>query len=474
MGCLPFSSSRSERPAEGDSKFKFSWSIFRNPASAQGKRSSKSAPAISSLPQSNAEPRSSSHLASSSAAHNSIEASSVSSSTNLQQVEEEETRRRDAPCISSDATPLMQSISERTSELQVFTFGELRGVCQGFSRSNLVGEGGFGCVYRGFIKNTSSKEAQSSKEVAVKLLNRNGQQGHKEWLAEVRFLGLVEHPNLVKLVGYCAEDDERGIQRLLVYEFIARGSLEGYLFSKSQSVLSWRQRIQIMLGAARGLAYLHQEIEGIQVIFRDFKTSNVLLDEDFTPKLSDFGLARQGPEMGATHVSTSVVGTIGYAAPEYVQTGHLTSKSDVWSFGVVLFEMLTGRRSVDRNRPKSEQHLLEWVRPYLHGSKKLHLIMDPRFEGDYSLVQAQKIVELALHCCHRAPRARPTMSSVVKKLKWILEDVSSSNAHADVATDKEGSVQMDGHNKEVAPVKRRKLVIEDVKRRIWAPKAISL
>ncbi|MCO5575170.1 hypothetical protein L7F22_028967 [Adiantum nelumboides] len=466
MGCLPFSSSRSERSADGDSKFRFSWSIFRSSSSVEGKKSSKSAPHTSSLP----EQQSSSHLASSSTSLK-PEASSVSSSTNLQRVEED-----DPPCTLSYAakSPLTQITSQRSLELQVFTFADLRAACQGFARSNLIGEGGFGCVYRGFIKSTTSTDAHSSKEVAVKILNRNSQQGHKEWLAEVRFLGLVEHPNLVKLVGYCAEDDERGIQRLLVYEFITRGSLEAYLFSKGQSVLSWQQRLQIMLGAARGLAYLHQEIEGIQVIFRDFKTSNVLLEEDFTPKLSDFGLARQGPEMGATHVSTTVVGTIGYAAPEYVQTGHLTSKSDVWSFGVVLFEMLTGRRSVDRNRPKREQHLLEWVRPYLYGSKKIHVVMDPRLEGDYSLGQAQKLVELALHCCHRAPKARPSMNSVVKKLKVILEDVGGSDVHADITVGKEGSLPSQQHNKEAAPLKGRKLVIEDFRRRMWAPKAISV
>lgn len=468
MGCLPFSSSRSEKPTEGDSKFRFSWNFFRGALSAEGKRSSQSAPQTSTS-ESTAEQRASSQLPSSLPTDRQV-ASSVALTNKSGEVDEDTSCTGDAPGLATTST-LMQTTSLRTPELRVFTFTELKAACQGFSRSNLVGEGGFGCVYRGFIKDTNSTDPQSSKEVALKLLNRNGQQGHKEWLAEVCFLGLVEHPNLVKLVGYCAEDDERGIQRLLVYEFIARGSLESYLFSKSQSVLSWQLRLQIMLGAARGLAYLHQEIEGIQVIFRDFKTSNVLLEEDFTPKLSDFGLARQGPEMGATHVSTSVVGTIGYAAPEYVQTGHLTSKSDVWSFGVVLFEMLTGRRSVDRNRPKSEQHLLEWVRPYVHGSKRIHAMMDPRLEGDYSLVQAQKIVELALHCSHRAPRARPTMSSVVKKLRLILEDV---DAQADVTAGKEGSRSDQYNSKEPAPLKRRKLIMEDVRRRMWSPKAISV
>ncbi|KAJ6719493.1 hypothetical protein OIU79_007204 [Salix purpurea] len=162
--------------------------------------------------------------------------------------------------------------------------------------------------------------------VAVKTLNHDGLQGHKEWLAEVNFLGDLVHPNLVKLIGYCIEDD----QRLLVYEFMPRGSLENHLFRRSLP-LPWSIRMKIALGAAEGLAFLHEEAER-PVIYRDFKTSNILLDADYNAKLSDFGLAKDGPEGDKTHVSTRVMGTYGYAAPEYVMTGHLTSRSDVYSF----------------------------------------------------------------------------------------------------------------------------------------------
>ncbi|KAH7300821.1 hypothetical protein KP509_24G080100 [Ceratopteris richardii] len=246
-------------------------------------------------------------------------------------------------------------------------------------------------------------------------------QGHKEWLSEVHFLGMVKHPNLMKLVGYCAEDGARGIQRLLVYEFMPNKSLEDHLFSKGHHVLSWNKRLQIILGAARGLAYLHEEINDIQVIFRDFKTSNILLDQDFSPKLSDFGLAREGPETGASHVTTVVVGTWGYAAPEYIQTGHLTSKSDVWSFGVVLLEILCGRKSMERSRPKNEQQLLEWLKPYFKGQRKLECFVDARLEGIYSLKQAEKIAALALLCLNKSPRRRPLMSEVVESLAEIVE-----------------------------------------------------
>ncbi|KAK1299522.1 putative receptor-like protein kinase [Acorus calamus] len=257
-------------------------------------------------------------------------------------------------------------------------------------------------------------------DVAVKQLNRNGLQGHKEWIAEVDFLSIVKHPNLVKLVGYCAEDDERGIQRLLVYELMPNKSLEDHLLLRGATPLPWGLRLRIAQDAARGLAYLHEEMD-FQLIFRDFKTSNILLDEDFNAKLSDFGLARQGPAEGLDHVSTSVVGTVGYVSPEYVQNGRLSAKSDVWSFGVVLYELLTGRRSVDRNLPRGEQKLLEWVKPYVSDSKKLHIIIDPRLEGQYCMKSVQKLVSLANKCLMKQPKSRPKMSEVVEMLGQIIE-----------------------------------------------------
>ncbi|PON33510.1 Tyrosine-protein kinase [Parasponia andersonii] len=254
-------------------------------------------------------------------------------------------------------------------------------------------------------------------------------QGHKEWINEVNFLGVVKHPNLVKLVGYCAEDDERGIQRLLVYELMRNKSLEDHLLARMPSPLMWITRLKIAQDAARGLAYLHEEMD-FQLIFRDFKTSNILLDEDFNAKLSDFGLARQGPPEGISHVSTAVVGTVGYAAPEYVQTGKLTAKSDVWSFGVVLYELITGRRAVERNLPRSEQKLLEWVKPYVSDSKKFHIIVDPRLEGDYCIKSAQKLASLANRCLLKQPKSRPKMSEVVEILGNIISETASQEVAA--------------------------------------------
>ncbi|CAA2964415.1 probable receptor kinase At5g47070 [Olea europaea subsp. europaea] len=251
----------------------------------------------------------------------------------------------------------------------------------------------------------------------------NCNQGHKEWINEVNFLGVVKHPNLVKLVGYCAEDDERGIQRLLVYELMCNKSLEDHLLTRSASPLPWLLRLKIAQDAARGLAYLHEEME-FQLIFRDFKTSNILLDEDFNAKLSDFGLARQGPTAGLGHVSTSVVGTVGYAAPEYVHTGRLTAKSDVWSFGVVLYELITGRRVLERNLPRGEQKLLEWVKPYVSDPKKFPTILDPRLEEQIDMKSALKLASLANKCLMKHPKSRPKMSEIIEMLGSIIDSAS--------------------------------------------------
>ncbi|XP_030926541.1 serine/threonine-protein kinase PCRK1-like [Quercus lobata] len=310
------------------------------------------------------------------------------------------------------------SFSQRSSNLRVFAMSELRSVTRNFSRSVMIGEGGFGCVYKGVIK--SAEDPSTKIEVAVKQLGKRGMQGHKEWVTEVNVLGVVEHPNLVKLVGYCAEDDERGIQRLLIYEYMPNRSVEHHLSTRAEIPLSWAMRLKVAQDAARGLTYLHEEME-FQIIFRDFKSSNILLDEQWNAKLSDFGLARLGPSEGLTHVSTAVVGTMGYAAPEYVQTGRLTSKSDVWSYGVFLYELITGRRPLDRNRPRSEQKLLEWVKPFLSDVKKFHQILDPRLEGNYPLKAAQKLAIVANRCLVRNPKSRPKMSEVLEMVIQITE-----------------------------------------------------
>uniref|UniRef100_A0A5B7A3W7 non-specific serine/threonine protein kinase n=1 Tax=Davidia involucrata TaxID=16924 RepID=A0A5B7A3W7_DAVIN len=330
----------------------------------------------------------------------------------------------------AESTPSTPNIGEElkiASQLRKFTFNELKSATRNFRPDSLLGQGGFGCVFKGWINEngTAPVKPGTGVTVAVKTLNHDGLQGHKEWLAEVNFLGDLLHPNLVKLIGFCIEDD----QRLLVYEFTPRGSLENHIFRRSLP-LPWSIRMKIALGAAKGLAFLHEEAEK-PVIYRDFKTSNILLDADYNAKLSDFGLAKDGPEGDKTHVSTRVMGTYGYAAPEYVMTGHLTLKSDVYSFGVVLLEMLSGRRSMDKSRPNGEHNLVEWARPHLGERRRFYRLIDPRLEGRFSIKGAQKAAQLAAHCLTRDPKARPLMSEVVEALKPLpnLKDMACSSPY---------------------------------------------
>ncbi|MED6156217.1 putative serine/threonine-protein kinase pbl26, partial [Stylosanthes scabra] len=240
-----------------------------------------------------------------------------------------------------------------TSSIQAnnFTFRELATATKNFRQEMLMGEGGFGRVYKGTIPATGQV-------VAVKQLDRTGMQGgSKEFLAEVLTLSLLSHENLVKLTGYCADGD----QRLLVYEFMAAGSLDKRLLDRGadQPPLNWYIRMKIASDAAKGLWYLH-DMANPPLIYRDLKSSNILLDNDNNAKLSDYGLSKLAGKDNTNIVPTRVMGTYGYSAPEYVRTGQITLKSDVYSFGVVLLELITGRRAVDTTRPNDEQNLVSW------------------------------------------------------------------------------------------------------------------
>ncbi|KAL0666331.1 hypothetical protein Bca4012_029035 [Brassica carinata] len=266
-------------------------------------------------------------------------------------------------------TSSLHVLSEtHSNNLKVFALDDLKTATKNFSRSLMIGEGGFGGVFRGVIQNP--QDSRKKIDIAVKQLSRR----------EVNVLGVVEHPNLVKLIGYCAEDDERGIQRLLVYEYVPNRSVQDHLSNRFiVTPLPWSTRMKIAQDTARGLAYLHQGME------------------------------------------FQVVGTIGYAAPEYIQTGHLTAKSDVWSYGIFLYELITGRRPFDRNRPRNEQNILEWIRPHLTDIKKFKMIIDPRLEGNYYLKSALKLAAVANRCLMVKAKARPTMSEVSEMLERIVE-----------------------------------------------------
>ncbi|KAL9412928.1 hypothetical protein AB3S75_041565 [Citrus x aurantiifolia] len=302
------------------------------------------------------------------------------------------------------------------SNVRSFSFNDLKIATKNFCSDYLLGEGGFGCVFKGWIdQNTfAPTKPGSGIVVAIKRLKAESFQGHKEWLTEVNYLGQLRYENLVKLIGYCSESDNR----LLVYEFMPKGSLENHLFRKGVQPISWPTRVKIAIDVARGLSFLH----GLDanVIYRDLKASNVLLDSNFNAKLSDFGLARDGPTGDNTHVSTRIVGTRGYAAPEYVATGHLTPKSDVYSFGVVLLELLSGRRALDEDRGGiAEQTLVEWADPFLRDSRRVLRIMDTRLGGQYSKKEAQAVAAVVLQCLHMDPKNRPSMVDVLTSLEQL-------------------------------------------------------
>ncbi|OWM87485.1 hypothetical protein CDL15_Pgr022596 [Punica granatum] len=316
-------------------------------------------------------------------------------------------------------TPRTEGEILQSSNIKSFTFNELKTATRNFRPDSVLGEGGFGCVFKGWIDEQTYTPAKpgTGLVIAVKRLNTEGFQGHKEWLAEINYLGQLYHPNLVKLIGYCLEDEHR----LLVYEFMPRGSLENHLFRRSSyyQPVPWKIRLKVALGSAKGLAFLHSD--KAKVIYRDFKTSNILLDSNYDAKLSDFGLAKDGPAAGKSHVSTRVMGTYGYAAPEYMATGHLTEKSDVYSFGVVLLEMLCGRRVLDKNRPSGEHNLIEWAKPFLSSKRKIFHVMDTRIQGQYSLNGALKAASIAIKCLSPEPKSRPHMNDVVRALEQLKE-----------------------------------------------------
>eukprot|EP00270_Netrium_digitus_P021844 TRINITY_DN9590_c0_g1_i1.p1 TRINITY_DN9590_c0_g1~~TRINITY_DN9590_c0_g1_i1.p1 ORF type:complete len:344 (+),score=60.19 TRINITY_DN9590_c0_g1_i1:402-1433(+) len=312
-----------------------------------------------------------------------------------------------------------EKAEELLYELKVFNYMELLQATSNFSDSNILGEGGFGKVYKGFVNDDIGELSTVGHHVAIKKLNPRGVQSQQEWIREIIYLGKLQHPNLVKLFGYCVETnlELRTIEMLLVYEYLQHGSLDYHLWpGKDTAGLPWQARVKIAADAAMGLAFLHSR----NVIHRDFKASNILLGDGYTGKLTDFGLAKEGPDEGRTHVSTQIMGTLGYLDPRYAETGQLTIKSDVYAFGVVLLEMLTGKRAMQLSEKRKPVTLTAWVRPHLNKPKPdLDVLLDRNIPEPFPEDVARLLLTEARICIQEDKDNRPSMKEVVEILQRI-------------------------------------------------------
>ncbi|XP_048438731.1 probable LRR receptor-like serine/threonine-protein kinase At1g56130 [Pyrus x bretschneideri] len=286
-----------------------------------------------------------------------------------------------------------------------FSYAELRAATEDFNPSNKLGEGGYGPVYKGTLSD--------GRVVAVKQLSVASHQGKSQFVSKIVSISAVQHRNLVKLYGCCIE----GSHHILVYEYLENKSLDQALFGTSNLHIDWPTRFNILLGTAKGLAYLHEESRP-RVVHRDVKASNILLDAELSPKISDFGLAKLYDDK-KTHISTRVAGTIGYLAPEYALFGHLTEKADVFGFGVVVLEILSGRPNSYNNLDLEKIYLLEWVWT-LHENDQTLGLVDPRLT-EFDKTEATRLTRAALLCTQASPMTRPSMSRVVAMLSGDID-----------------------------------------------------
>ncbi|XP_076959043.1 cold-responsive protein kinase 1-like isoform X1 [Bidens hawaiensis] len=311
-------------------------------------------------------------------------------------------------CFGSSRVLKKQSTNPRELEgfsldnIRNFSYKELRLATYNFDRSTKIGRGGFGIVYKGTLKDGT--------HVAVKTLSAESKQGVREFLSEINTIANVRHRNLVELVGCCVE----GSNRILVYEFEENGSLDQAVLGKRNHVteLDWEKRSNICIGTARGLAYLHEELKP-HIVHRDIKASNILLDKDFTPKIGDFGLAKLFPD-SITHISTKLAGTTGYLAPEYVLGGQLTLKADVYSFGVLVLEIISGRSSSLSSWGTDQKVLLEWAWGLYEEGRLLELVDEQL--NTYPKDDVIKYIKVAFFCTQATATRRPNMSQVVDML----------------------------------------------------------
>ncbi|XP_024465666.2 cold-responsive protein kinase 1 isoform X3 [Populus trichocarpa] len=285
-----------------------------------------------------------------------------------------------------------------------YSFKDLKSATKNFSEEYKLGEGGFGEVYKGVLKN---ERVVAVKKLAISQSHR----AKEEFEKEVKIISNVHHRNLIRLLGCCSN----GPELLLVYEYMANSSLDNFLYGDKKGSLSWKQRFDIILGTARGLSYLHEDFH-LCIIHRDIKASNILLDDDFQPKIADFGLARLLPE-SQSHLTTKFAGTLGYTAPEYAIYGQLSEKVDIYSYGVVVLEIMSGQKCSQANQDPDSDYLLKRAWRLYEADMHLELVDGSMSPDEYETEEMKKIIEIALMCTQSTASLRPTMSEVVVLLK---------------------------------------------------------
>lgn len=286
-------------------------------------------------------------------------------------------------------------------ESMKFPFSEIHAATSGFSNENLLGEGGFGHVYKGQLKD--------GQVIAAKLRKEASSQGYTEFFSEVQVLSFARHRNIVMLLGYCCKES----YNILVYEYICNNSLEWHLFDKSADLLEWHKRHDIAVGIAKGLRFLHEECRAGPIIHRDLRPSNVLLTHDFVPMLGDFGLAKW--KAGNGNIETRILGQSGYLAPEYAQFGMVSIRTDVYAFGIVLFQLISGRKVLDEYGGQSTP-ILQWAEPLVE-SLALHELIDDRIKDAYDTYELYQLARAAYLCVRTNPEQRPSMGEIVRLIE---------------------------------------------------------
>ncbi|KAK6792185.1 hypothetical protein RDI58_011266 [Solanum bulbocastanum] len=318
--------------------------------------------------------------------------------------------RRPPTSRRSSNTPFLCIACGAKTELYIkdsmrFSFSEIQLATDDFSKDNLLGEGGYGHVYKGRLKDGQVIAAKVRKEAST--------QGFSEFHSEVYVLSFARHKNIVMLLGYCCKENVN----ILVYEYICNNSLEWHLFENTENILEWHRRYAIAIGTAKGLRFLHEECRGGPIIHRDLRPSNILLTHDYVPMLGDFGLAKW--KTNDDDIYTRILGTLGYLAPEYAENGIVSVRTDAYAFGIVLIQLMSGRKAIDAMREDSHHSLRQWAIPLIE-RLALHEIIDPRIGDSYDTFEVYHMARTAFLCVQNDPELRPSMGEVLRLLQGEL------------------------------------------------------